>query len=264
MDIQKLIAERRSVRTFREDPVEEFSVFRDYLSEIGNPYGIPVRFELLNAGDHGLSSPVIRGESLYVAGAVQAVPHSEEAFGYCFADMMLYAWSLGLGTTCIGGTMNRDAFEEAMQLGEDERMYCVTPLGYPAERMSLKEAAMRAAIRADKRKPAAEMFFDGAYGTPLIPDSPALGEALEAVRRAPSAVNHQPWRIIRCGCDYHFYVKHSRGYASEKTGDMQKVDLGIALYHFLAVTHGQFSLDDPSLTVPADTEYIATVTWEAV
>lgn len=35
---------------------------------------------------------------------------------------MLYAQSLGLGTVWLGGTMNRDAFERAMNLGEDEMM----------------------------------------------------------------------------------------------------------------------------------------------
>ena len=41
-------------------------------------------------------------------------PHGEEAFGYAFEQIVLYAESLGIGTTWIGGTMDRKAFEKAM------------------------------------------------------------------------------------------------------------------------------------------------------
>lgn len=83
--------------------------------------------------------------------------------------------------------------------------------------------------------------------------------ALEAVRIAPSAVNKQPWRIVKIGNDFHFYEKHTLGNRSGAEWDVQKIDMGIALYHFMAVTNGQFSLADPKIEIPKDTEYIATV-----
>ena len=53
------------------------------------------------------------------------------------------------------------------------------------------------------------------------------------VRFAPSAVNKQPWRIIAVGDRYHFYEKKDNGYVGEATGDLQKIDVGIALCHFV-------------------------------
>ena len=79
------------------------------------------------------------------------------------------------------------------------------------------------------------------------------------VRLAPSAVNRQPWRVVREGTDYHFYLKHDKGYVSSATGDLQKVDMGIALCHFMNGTDGSFRLADPGITTEAGTEYIGTV-----
>lgn len=41
------------------------------------------------------------------------------AFGYSFESFMLYAQSLGFGTAWFGGTMNRPAVGNAMELGEN-------------------------------------------------------------------------------------------------------------------------------------------------
>lgn len=156
--------------------------------------------------------------------------------------------------------MKRALFENAVKLGSDERMYCVSPLGYPAKKMSLKETAMRIGVKADQRKKADELFFDSDFTTPLHTDSGIIQNALEAVRQAPSAVNKQPWQIVKHGNAFHFYEKHNKGYTGEKTGDMQKIDIGIALCHFMLIAGGTLSVADPGISAAKDTEYIATVT----
>ena len=257
----QIIKSRRSVRTFDGSPLsqEHLNKLRGFTQTIQNPYGIPMEFRFPDKETYGLSSPVITGESHYIAAKVQAVPHSEEAFGYTFEQLVLYAWSLGIGTTWIGGTLKRSVFGKAIELQPGERMYCVSPLGYPAKKMSLKETAMRAGLRADKRRSQEELFFQKDLSTPLGTCEDSIQNALDAVRFAPSAVNKQPWRIVRCGKAFHFYEKHSKGYVSEQTGDMQKIDMGIALCHFVGITGGKLLLADPGITIPVDTEYIATV-----
>ncbi len=261
MDMLELIKSRRSVRTFDGNPLtdEHKAKIAEFIGTISNPYDIPIEFVLLEKEKYGLSSPVISGESLYVAAKSKAVPHSEEAFGYAFEQLVIYAQSLGIGTTWIGGTMKREAFEKAIQLQDGERMYCISPLGYPAAKMSFKEKAMRTAIQADKRKNTNELFFENDFSSPLKECDEKLQNALEAVRLAPSAVNKQPWRIIRCGNDFHFYEKHSKGFISAQ-GDMQKIDMGIALFHFIDITGGKLGISEPNISAPTDTEYIATVT----
>ncbi len=266
-ELLKTIKGRKSVRTFDGTPVsaEDREKLEQYIRTIENPFGVPVRFVLLDAGTHGLSSPVLSGESLYVAGMVGKVPHAEEAFGFSFEKLVLYAWSLGIGTTWIGGTMKREVFERAAGLAEGEMMPCVSPLGYPAKKRSLKEAVMRKGVGADSRLPAEKIFFDGAWGAALPPEKQAeIADLTEMVRWAPSAVNKQPWRIIVSERGCHFYEKRDKGYIGEKTGDLQKIDVGIALCHFVTGLEEQgrkpvVTVDNPRLDIPENAEYIATV-----
>ncbi|MCQ2511898.1 MAG: nitroreductase family protein, partial [Lachnospiraceae bacterium] len=123
-------------------------------------------------------------------GKIKNVPNASAAFGYAFEEFVLHAQSLGLGTVWIGGTMNRDAFEKAMELNEDEIMPCVSPLGYPAKKMSLRENMMRKAVKADKRMSFGELFFDASFDVPLQEEKAGkFAEPLEMLRLAPSAVN---------------------------------------------------------------------------
>lgn len=258
---KEIMKTRRSVRTFDGRPLSEKDLenLRSYMAAIENPYHIPVEFILLDAKEHGLSSPVLSGEPLYVAAKVGKTEHAEEAFGFSFESLVLYAWSMGIGTTWIGGTMKRELFERAAGVGAGEMMPCMSPLGYPAKKMSVRETLMRKGAKADSRKPAGELFFEGNFTVPLAETDPEVVDALEMVRLAPSAVNRQPWRIVKDGNAYHFYLHHDKGYVSDKTGDLQKVDMGIALCHFMSCVEGSFALRDPEISHEADVEYIATV-----
>jgi hypothetical protein len=56
---------------------------------------------------------------------------------------------------------------------------------------------------------------------------------LEMIRLAPSASNKQPWRIIKTGDTFHFYLKRTPGYGKISKGvDLQLIDMGIAMSHF--------------------------------
>ena len=258
---------RRSVRTFDERPVsaEDRAKIEEYMNTIVNPFGIPVEFVLLDAGENGLSSPVLSGESLYVAGKVSKGPYADVAFGFSFEKLVLFAWSLGIGTTWIGGTMKREVFEKAAGLKEGELMPCVSPLGYPAKKRSIKEVMMRKGVGADNRLPAEKLFFDGVWDKALPAEKQApIADLIEMVRWAPSAVNKQPWRIIVADGAYHFYEKKDKGYVGEKTGDLQKIDVGIALCHLVMGLEEQgitpaVTAADPGFAIPEGAEYIATV-----
>ena len=266
-DFLNLVQSLKSVRSFDGAPLrpEDRARLERYLEDIPNPFGVPVRFVLLDAQAQGLSSPVLSGETLYVAGMVRQQPRMEVGYGFSFEKLVLFAWSLGVGSTWIGGTMKRELFERAAGLAAGERMPCVSPLGYPAEKRSVRESLMRRGVGADSRLPADRLFFDGAWDVPLsAAGRDGLAELMEAVRWAPSAVNRQPWRIVAEGGRFHFYEKPDKGYLRERIGDLQKIDLGIALCHFVMGLEAQGKapkvlLSDPGLPVPAGVEYIATV-----
>ena len=234
MNMQELIRSRRSVRTFDGVPVrnEDAARILEAAGKVENPYELPIEWKLLDRKNDNLSVPVVVGTDAYIAGKMQRAPHAEEAFGYTFEKVVLFAQSLGIGTTWIAGTMDRKAFEHAMRLSENEVMPCVSPLGYPAEKMSLRETMMRKGVKADSRLDFEQLFFDGSFEQPLSAENAGdLRLPLEMVRLAPSAVNGQPWRAVCCRDRVHIYEKRGRGMASNGW-DIQKVDMGIALCHF--------------------------------
>jgi len=264
----EIIRQRRSVRTFDGNALrtEDAQQILEFARRVENPYDLPVTWKLLNARRDGLSSPVITGTDTFIAGKLRRAEHAEEAFGYTFEKVLLFACSLGVGSTWIAGTMDRAAFERAMALEEGEVMPCVSPLGYPAKKMSLRETMMRRGIKADSRLDFGALFFEGSFETPLTPERAGdLALPLELVRLAPSAVNRQPWRLVTGEGRVHFYEKRSRS-GSVAGWDVQKVDLGIAMCHFELGAQERglrtaFVTEDPG--IPAgDAEYIATCVFQ--
>ena len=255
---------RRSVRTFSKQVLTE-DVKQQLLAlaaQYENPYGIPVSFRYLDAKAHGLVCPMTVGTDLFVGGRIQDGPHACVAFGYSFEAFVLCAQALGLGTVWLGGTMNRPAYEKAMELAADERMLCAAALGYAAEKRSIRENKLRRVIRADERIPFERLFFAGSFESPLTMEQAGrLTVPLELVRRGPSASNKQPWRAVVCGSTVHFYLQRTAGYIREGIPDMQLIDMGIALCHFdLAAKElgldPQFLEADPGLPA-GDAVYIA-------
>ena len=81
---------------------------------------------------------------------------------------------------------------------------------------------------------------------------------------APSALNKQPWRIVKHGDDFHFFISNDKEEAKEGY-DINKIDLGIAMCHFdltckeLGI-NGGFKVIDPKIEeVPKHYKYI--ITW---
>ncbi len=257
------IKNRRSVRTFdgRELSIADIEKLASFANTIENPYKIPVDFKFMNAKKYGLNCPVTVGTDLFVGGKIKYTENASVAFGYSFEMFVLYAQSIGIGTTWLGGTMNRSAFEDAMGLDSDESMPCASPLGYPAKKMSIRESMMRKGVKADERLPFEEIFFDGSFDKPLhMEKAGKWAEVLEMVRLAPSAANRQPWRVVVTDNAVHFYLKRSKGFNYNENLDMQMIDMGIALCHFdLTAKENNLNVvfEQNNLKIQSDAEYIA-------
>ena len=257
-----LIQKRRSVRTFDGTALKETDRLQleNYISQLEIPFHIPVEFRLLDAKEHNLSSPVIVGTDLYLAAKVKRQEHFELAYGYSFESVCLYAQSLGIGTVMLAATLSREAFEKAMELNEGEVLPCVSPVGYPAAKRSIRETMMRKAIKADARLPFEQLFYDGSFDRSLTPQAAGvLADCLQMVRLAPSAGNKQPWRAVLQGQTVHFYELKSM--KDSPLGDIQKVDMGIALAHFnLAAQEKGIAVRlffaDPGIPAPENMHYI--------
>ena len=162
----------------------------------------------------------------------------------------------------LAATMNRKAFEKAIHLQNNEVMPVVSPVGYPAIKKSMRETIMRKGVKADERLPFETLFFYNDMSQSLSKEKAGIFlNAFEMLRLAPSAVNKQPWRVILRHDAVHFYKKKGKAMSHEEIGDIQKVDIGIALAHFDLTLqeegiNGKFIVNDPKIPEDDSFEYM--------
>jgi hypothetical protein len=277
--VTELIAQRTSCRRYAETPIDPER--RDRLalflaaSHVG-PFGAPVRFELLAADGQGGSAlrglgtyGFIRGATAFIAGAVGRGEKNLEDFGYLMERIVLYATGLDLGTCWLGGTFTKSRFAARIGVRKDEQMPAVVATGVPAGRPYAPDQISRRVAGSDHRLPWEALFFDSQFSQPLTPQGAgAYAPALEMVRLGPSASNKQPWRIVRQGQSWHFFIQRSPSYGRTlrlaRLADMPRLDIGIALCHFELTARelglaGAWQVTAPDVPLlPAHTEYTAT------
>lgn len=279
-----LIQRRFSCRTYRKDALE-----RDLRAKLGEfaastsrgPLGYQARFELVatseqdpkrlrSLGTYGF----IQGASAYLVGAMDREHFGPEDFGYLLEKIILYATELGLGTCWLGGTFTKSSFAQKIHAQPHELVPAVSPAGYIAEKPRRIETWLKSRKGTKRRRSWEQLFFDSEFGLPLeSEDLDGYGEALEMVRLGPSASNRQPWRVIKNGDVFHFYLQRTPGYRKNilsrwtTVADLQRIDMGIAMCHF-ELTARELGLDgswvkqEPQIELPDDhTEY--TVSWAA-
>ena len=157
--------------------------------------------------------------------AADSSPQSAVNAGISGEMFLLRAVELGLGGCWVSGTFKRG--QVGIKLAEGEKLLALIALGVPKQEPKLPLVRKRKEI------------------TAICPEvdalAPALREAAQYVRIAPSAMNLQPWRITM--------VSDKEVTLAVAAGPL-RLDLGIALAHAvlaLGSTPAQFSLDDTGL-----------------
>jgi hypothetical protein len=243
------IKKRESIRTYdpaRAVRAEDRTRLEACMREnCAGPLGNAVRFKLLDLGTLSRDElrqlgtyGVIQGASLYLLGAVPDRAGALEDLGYCMERIILESAALGLGTCWLAGTFRRSSFARQMGLAEGELLPAISPVGYAAANKSMVERLMKRGAGSRRRKPWSELFFGTDGQTPLSREAAgSYGDALESVRLGPSALNYQPWRIIKDREGrFHVYMQERRIY-NRVLGKIriQNIDMGIAMCHFSLV-----------------------------
>jgi nitroreductase len=246
MPTMDTIKKRVSCRTYQRGPIKESELqkLRDFLlTNVRGPFGNRMRFELIDLaakeqeeiktlGTYGF----IKGASMFIVGAVARGDRAMEDFGYCMEKNILKAAHLGLGTCWLGGTFNRSASASRINKREDEVVPAITPVGYPQDRKSMMDSAIRFIAKSNSRKAWEDLFFLGDTKTFLSRDiAGTYSLPLDCVRVGPSASNKQPWRVVKEADKdvFHFYISRTPGYAEKYPEvSLQDIDMGIAMCHF--------------------------------
>jgi hypothetical protein len=278
--ITDIIKERYSCRSYLQTPIveEKRQQLEDFMSTTQTgPFGTRVRFELVAATPQDQN--VLRGLGTYgfiknpagfIISAVTDTGKGLEDLGYLMERIILFATDIGLGTCWLGGSFTKSSFAKRISARNGESVPIVTSVGYMA--YGLEDDRVLRRIGGARRKPWDALFFYGRFGAPISRDAAgAYDVPLEMVRLGPSASNKQPWRIVKDGDAWHFYVQRTPGYRSGwlmrlvKVADMQRIDMGIAMSHFELTANelglmGEWRVREPDIEKPDEhTEY--TVSW---
>lgn len=280
--ISDIISQRYSCRSYQAAPIAIGTQQR--LQQImepirTGPLGAPLRFKLLAATEsdrralRGLGTyGFIRGATGFIAGAVGPGEKNLEDFGYQMEALILAATDLGLGTCWLGGSFTQSSFARQIEIAVGEIVPAVTATGYAVQH-SPYSRLVRQQVGADRRLPWSQLFFAERFGDALSPDDAGpYAQPLEMVRLAPSASNKQPWRLVKEGDAWHFYLQRTPNYGRGslifnllRLADLQRVDMGIALCHFEFTARelglkGHWALINHRLEIPVEgVEYV--VSW---
>jgi nitroreductase len=149
-------------------------------------------------------------------------PRVQECVGYTGEALVLEATALGLATCWVGGLFKPGAVRSSPALEKNERVICISPVGYPAARPNLTDRTFKALAGSAKRKPLEELVESRP-----VPGG-GLGKALEAARLAPSANNRQPWRFRVEGQGVTVFTDSDKN----EWKLSRRLDCGIAMLHF--------------------------------
>jgi len=281
--ITVLIRQRFSCRRYQDKPIDgkHQRLLSDFLGlKSTGPLGTRARFVLIAGTDRDRQSlkglgtyGFIRGTVGFIIGAAERASRDLEDYGYLMEHAVMFATDLGLGTCWLGGTFSKSEFPKKIAVTAREVMPAVAAVGHIAKE-NWFGGWIRKRAGSDLRLPWESLFFDEAFGEPLARECAGpYAEPLEMVRLAPSASNKQPWRIIRVGDAWHFFLQRTKNYGEGSLlfrllhlADLQRVDMGIAMCHFELTARelglaGHWVIDEPDIKKP-DKSVEYTVSWK--
>lgn len=207
MTLKEAMKARHTVRRYKDQPIPEeiIQLLQTRVAENNEKYHLAIQLKLNDTT--AFSAPVklllAKGVKNFFVLAGPDTPELDERLGYCGADLMLYAQTLGLNTWWVGGTFNRGRLNAAA--GEN-KVIGVIAAGY---------GAVQGKPHKSKKSEEAAVY-EGSV--------PAwYKEGVEAALLAPTALNKQAFLIkgkgnkVKITCD---------------NGVFTGADLGLVKYHF--------------------------------
>lgn len=208
MTIKEAVRERHMVRQYTDKPIPSDIVvlLKTRITENNEKHGLELALVVGNSdGIGGMAKLMSKSVNNYIVLAGQDSIALDEKLGYCGADLILYAQTLGLNTWWIGGMFNGKGALKNLS-SKDVRVNGVIAVGYGrTQGVPHKSKSPEEIGTYDGNPP--QWFTDG----------------ISALLCAPTALNKQPYTVKGEGNQ----VSISAG-----DGHFSGIDLGIGKYHF--------------------------------
>lgn len=209
MTIKEAIPQRHMVRKYMKKPMPNDTVrlLNVRIADNNTKYGLNMKLVTDNSDGIGGIAKLLLTKSVYnyVVLAGKNGSDLDEKLGYCGADLILYAQTLGLNTWWCGGMFNGKGAAKHLE-SANVRINGVIAIGYgQMQGIPHKSKTVDEISRYSGEAP--QWFKDGA----------------EALLYAPTALNKQPYMVTGNGNN----VTITAG-----NGHFSGIDLGIGKYFF--------------------------------
>ena len=209
MTIKEAIKERHMVRQYTDKaiPADIVELINARIAENNKKYDLELALAVGNSDGIGGMAKLLLSRTVnnYIVLAGADAPELDEKLGYCGADLILYAQTLGLNTWWVGGMFNGKGALKNLS-NKEVRVNGVIAIGY-GRTQGVPHKSKTAAEISEYNGDAPQWFVDG----------------VDALLYAPTALNKQP-----------YVVKGEGNKVSISAGDghFSGIDLGIGKYHF--------------------------------
>ncbi len=263
MDIKDIIRQRKSIRKYSGEAlsINDRELLISYLSEEKNligPFGntIKIVFKDLNLMDEKIGTyGFIKKAPSFLVAICKNNRENLLDLGCVFENLILFLQQNNINTCWLGGTFKRKKLQMEEEMVEGDFIPIISPIGYAAEQPHLFGKIIRKMAKADSRIEFNQLFFQDDFQNPIVDKEKV--EILKYVRLAPSASNKQPWRIVCCNNGKtHFFIERTPKYGSSMGYDIQMVDMGIALSHYLKFNDNEeIIIQEPQVELPNENYY---------
>lgn len=231
MNLKEMIYKRRSTRAYTGIPVDTATIdkIKQFISNI-KPLDADIKVRAEIVAKENVKCMLPWTTSQVIAIFSEEKEGFLENVGFMFQQLDLYLQSIGLGVCWLGmGKLNTQGVVERKN-EEGLQFTMMLAFGHP------KGSPHR--ITAEfKRKSLAEI-------------SDMADERLEPTRLAPSSVNSQPWYFTHEGDKIHAYCALQGFLKAKMLGDMNQIDMGIALAHMYVANEDTFRFFKEGNTKP--------------
>ena len=209
MTIKEAIPQRHMVRKYINKPIsaDTVTLLNARIADNNTKYGLNLKLVTNNSDGIGGIAKLLLTKSVYnyIVLAGQDCSDLDEKLGYCGADLILYAQTLGLNTWWCGGMFNGKGALKHME-SANVRINGVIAIGYGQTQGNPHKSKTADKISKYNGEPP-QWFKNG----------------VEALLYAPTALNKQPYMVT--GSENNVTITAGDGHFSG-------IDLGIGKYHF--------------------------------
>ena len=209
MTIKEAIKERHMVRQYTDKtiPTDIVESLNARITENNKKYNLHLALVVGNSDGIGSMAKLLLSKTVnnYIVLAGVDAPNLDEKLGYCGADLILYAQTLGLNIWWVGGMFNGKGALKNLN-NKNVRVNGVIAIGYgKTQGVPHRSKTADEISRYNGKTP--QWFVDG----------------VDALLYAPTALNKQPYVVSGDG---------NKVSISAGNGHFSGIDLGIGKYHF--------------------------------